>query len=129
MNPFERIIKKERIQFIYIGLTVGLIGLFLAFFYRPFIYNNNFNDFHFADTLGSLFCVPASVFISYGLSEKYKFLKLLLLSVIFWVIYEIPSSIEQGIIDTYDYLAIIIGALLTFLSFKLLIYKKTKKKK
>jgi len=108
--------------FIYLGIIIGVIGLLLSIFYRPFVYKNNINDFHFADTLGSLFCVPSTVFFTYGLNNKMKFTKLLFLNVLVWIVYEIPSSLEYGI-DTYDYVAIFIGAILTYLSFRFILFK------
>lgn len=106
----------KRIRIGYIGFAVGLIGLLLAIFYRPFVYKNNIADFHFADTLGSLFCVPASVLFYYGFKKKSRFLKTFFSSVITFTLYEVPSSIKSGI-DFYDYFAIIIGALFTYIAY------------
>lgn len=112
-------IVSKRIRICYVGSILGFIGLLLAIFYRPFVYKNNINDFHFADTLGSLFCVPASVLFYYGIKRNASFLKTFLLSVVTFTLYEIPSSIMSGI-DFYDYFAIIIGALFTYITYFLL---------
>ncbi len=117
MDSFNKFGRRRNLHYVCLGICVGCFGLLLALFYRPFIYENNIKDFHFADTLGSLFCVPSSAFISYGLHKKSNFFRLLIFNTIFWVIYEIPSSIADSI-DSYDYLAIIISSLLTWLSFK-----------
>ena len=123
MNILKIIKENKRSRFIFLGLFIGCIGLLFALFYRPYIYENNINDFHFADTLGSLFCVPSTVFISYGLHQKSKFSRLLFFNTIFWIIYEIPSSVADGI-DKYDYVAIIIGSVLTWLGFRFFLYKQ-----
>ncbi len=112
----------NRRVFIYIGILFGIIALILLLFYRPYIYQNNINDFYFADTLGSLFCVPTTVFLSYGIHKKFNFLKLLIVNVLFWIIYEVPTSITQGVIDRNDYVAIIIGGLFSLLFFYVLNY-------
>lgn len=106
----------KRNYFLYFGLFLGFVALALALIYRPYIYRNGIDDFHFADTLGSLFCVPTTVFTFYGTRKKEKFGKLVLFSTATFVVYEIPSSITDGI-DTFDYLAILLGTLMACLLF------------
>jgi len=112
---------QKRIRISYLGLVVGLFGLFLAIFYRPYIYSNYYNDFHFADTLGSLFCVPSSTLLYYGFSRKLNFRNLLLTSLGVFILYEVPSTIQYGI-DIYDYFALFISALCTYSFFKIIKY-------
>lgn len=55
---------KERL----INLSVGLSAVFIYEFiarpiYRPFIYRNNFNDFHLADTIGNSLGTMATIFV------------------------------------------------------------------
>lgn len=119
MNSFHDLKHSRQIYFLYFGLFLGIFGLILALFYRPYIYRNGINDFHFADTLGSVFCVPTSVFIYYGISKKFNFGRLILSSTATFIVYEIPSSIKSGI-DTFDYIAILVGALFAYLMFKCL---------
>jgi hypothetical protein len=88
--------------FFYTGITIGFIGLLFLLFYRPYIYENQLFDFHFADTLGSIFCIPTLAFVNYGFSKKDNFVKIFLNVNIFCITYEMIDSISRGI-DIYDY--------------------------
>ena len=55
--------------YLLIGIILLILSLSLSFFYRPFIYNNNINDYGFADTIGSLFSVIVFCTIVWGLKE------------------------------------------------------------
>lgn len=59
---------RERIINLIIGLSAVLIYEFLARpIYRPYIYKNNINDFHLADTIGNSLGTLATVFVLIGL--------------------------------------------------------------
>ncbi len=45
------------------GIILLITALLLSWFYRPFIYQNNINDFGFADVIGSLFSVITACFV------------------------------------------------------------------
>lgn len=51
----------------YYGLLVAVIGQVLSHTYRPYVYENHINDFHLADVIGSVVCVPAAVLCAYGI--------------------------------------------------------------
>lgn len=78
-NPYLYALKKraDRFQtlfmnkkYILTGMSIGLAGLILSHTYRPYIYANHIQDFHIADTIGSIVCVPAAVLFFYGLNDK-----------------------------------------------------------
>ena len=39
---------------------------------RPYVYENHINDFHMADVVGSVVCVPAAVLCAYGIDSRYS---------------------------------------------------------
>lgn len=58
---------RERVINLTIGLTAILVYEFLARpIYRPFIYRNNINDFHIADTIGNTLGTIATIFVLIG---------------------------------------------------------------
>lgn len=46
-------------KFVISGILIACIGLLLSYTYRPYVYENHINDFHLADVIGSIVCVPA----------------------------------------------------------------------
>lgn len=90
----------------YLGTTV----------YRPFIYSNQIFDYHLADIIPSLFCVPVAysfVCSVYGFFDKRldKF-KLILSCAVGFYLYEFVDFLLGGG-DWYDCIAIAIGTLAT----------------
>ena len=47
-----------KLKFIISGILIAAIGLVLSHTYRPYVYENHINDFHLADVIGSVVCVP-----------------------------------------------------------------------
>lgn len=60
-----------RMKFILSGILIAAIGLVLSHTYRPYVYENHINDFHLADVIGSVVCVPAAVLCAYGIDNRY----------------------------------------------------------
>ena len=48
-------------KFIILGILIAVIGLVLSHTYRPYVYENHINDFHLADVIGSVVCVPTTL--------------------------------------------------------------------
>lgn len=92
----------------YIGTTV----------YRPYIYSNHIFDYHFADIIPSLFCVPVAysfVCLIYGVFDKsIDKLKLILSCAVGFYLYEFVDFLLGGG-DWYDCIAIAIGTIVTFI--------------
>jgi hypothetical protein len=119
--------KLEKSISLIIGLAIAIIGIILSSTYRVYIYENNLNDFHLADTIGSLICVPCSVLVFYSMTNKQSVHSLIIYSTIGFILYEILSlSKLHGTFDLYDICAIITGAVFTY--FALNVYKVFRKK-
>ena len=106
--------------FLLISIFFTAIGLLLSNTYRPYIYENNINDFHFADTIGNWVAVPAYVALVLGISRnKPNFNILLFASILAYILYEVLSILGLwGTFDWYDVLVTIISGILTYFGFK-----------
>lgn len=112
--------KKEKVRHLVIGCMMGLLALILSKTYRPFIYQNNIYDYHLADTIGSLFCVPSTSMVLYSFDKNNNYLYALILSFVVSVLFEIFSyPPHTGVYDRYDLTALIIGTLIAFTIYKL----------
>jgi len=96
-----------------IGILLALISIVLSGTYRPYIYQNGIFDFYIADTLGSLFCIPACSLVFYGLSKRYRFWQYVLISALSFVLYEFFGLLGFGTFDWLDIVAIFISSILT----------------
>ena len=61
-----------KMKFIISGILIVAIGLVLSHTYRPYVYENHINDYHLADVIGSIVCVPAAVLCVYGIENRYS---------------------------------------------------------
>ena len=99
---------KERIINLAIGLSAVLIYEFLARpIYRPYIYRNNINDFHLADTIGNSLGTMATVFVLIGLighgrTQNIFLIKTITISV---ALYEFAHPLLGKAIDPWDIVA------------------------
>ncbi len=91
--------------------------------YRPYIYSNHLFDYHLADTIPSLFCVPVAYSLGVFLSHLFnkpladKFKPILYCALGFYC-YEFLELFTGGF-DWFDCIAIAIGTLLIVLTVKL----------
>ncbi len=107
--------KNKKKLYIFLGISLALAGIILNYTYRAYIYKNHIYDFHLADTIGSILCVPASSFFFYGIYEKYTFKELIFKSTIAFLIYEfITIAPFHGTFDYFDLIAILLGASITY---------------
>jgi glycopeptide antibiotics resistance protein len=118
------------IYFVIFLISFGLteIGRYM---YRPFIYENNINDYGIADSMGNSGGIIVQLF--FGLlifnSSKIKGLRLISFFIIGYIFYEIAQLfLPKGVFDWKDIYGTIIGGLIGFLVF-LLIHKVIKKNK
>lgn len=103
------------------GISIAIIGIILSHTYRVYIYQNSIYDFHFADTIGSLLCVPSSSLLFWGLYKKYSFKSLIILNTIGFIIYELLTLLPyHGTFDYYDLIAIFIGSLVSYLFWRII---------
>lgn len=114
---------RERIINLAIGLTAVLIYEFLARpIYRPFIYRNNINDFHLADTIGNSLGTIATIFVLIGLIGQGRTQHLFLIKVITIsaTLYEIAHPLLGKPIDPWDIVATILTGGLCLVLYKVI---------
>jgi hypothetical protein len=113
---------KERIINLSIGFSAVLIYEFLARpLYRPYIYRNNINDFHLADTIGNSLGTIATVFVLIGLLGKGRDQNLFLIKMITFsvALYEVAHPLLGKPIDPWDILATLLTGGLCLVLYKL----------
>ncbi|PID92906.1 MAG: hypothetical protein CSA94_02655 [Bacteroidetes bacterium] len=104
--------------YLILSVSVVLLGLLLSWFYRPYIYSNNLNDFGLADTIGSLvsvigFCCFVWGFKSYSNREKNK--QIILATLVYSFGWEFAGLLGiYGTFDPKDIVAALLSGLLTF---------------
>ena len=110
---------RERIINLSIGVSAILIYEFIARpIYRPYIYRNNINDYHIADTLGNTLGTIATIFVLIGLigSGRNQHMFLIKTITICVALYEVAHLLLGKPIDPWDIVATIItGGLCIFL--------------
>jgi hypothetical protein len=112
---------RERI----INLSIGFVAIMIYELiarpiYRPYIYKNNINDFHLADTIGNSLGTIATIFVLIGLigqgrQQHFFMIKTITLSV---VLYELAHPLLGKTIDPWDVLATIITGGLSWLLYR-----------
>lgn len=105
-----------------INFAIGLSGLLIYEFigrpiYRPYIYANDINDFHIADTLGNTFGSIATIFFLIAIlsNNTRKGNYLIKLGTFSIVIYEIAHPLLGKPIDMWDILATVMTGFISFL--------------
>ena len=118
------------IYFVMFVLSFGIteIGRYI---YRPFIYENNINDFGIADSMGNTGGIIVQIFFGLAIfnSTKIKGIRLISFFIIGYVIYELAQLfLPKGVFDWKDIYGTIIGGSIGLILF-LLIQKFIKKNK
>ena len=104
-----------KLKFIISGILIAVIGLVLSHTYRPYVYENHINDFHLADVIGSVVCVPAAVLCAYGIDSRYSIKQYKIGAAIAYIAYEFLGLFHiHGTFDVYDIIAIIIRSLVIY---------------
>lgn len=114
---------KGRVINLTIGLSAVLIYEFIARpIYRPYIYRNNINDFHFADTIGNSLGTIAAIFVSIAFLGETRVQHLLLIKIIAIsvVLYEIAHPLLGKPIDPWDIAATILTGGLCLIVYRLI---------
>ena len=123
---------RERTINLAIGLSAVLIYEFLARpIYRPYIYNNNINDFHLADTIGNSLGTIATIFvlmgfIGQGRTQNLFLIKTITISV---ALFELAHPLLGKAIDPWDILATLLTGGLCLLLYQFIHSTLTKKDK
>jgi hypothetical protein len=114
-------LSRERIINLAIGLSAVMIYEFISRpIYRPYIYKNNINDFHIADTIGNTLGTIATVFviigfIGQGRTQHIFLIKTIVISV---ALYEIAHPLLGKPIDPWDIAATFLTGGLCLLLYK-----------
>ncbi len=107
---------KRRLVYLLWALVCFGLGLLLAYTYRPFIYSNHINDWHFADTVSNIVAVPAAAFFFYAMHKSVRYTKLAILVFVFlvWCFYEVAIS------QTFDWWDILATMIMCFVTYPIL---------
>lgn len=104
-----------------INFAIGISGLLIYEFvgrpiYRPYIYNNNINDFHFADTLGNTFGTLPTIFFLIAIlsNDTIKGNYLIKLGTFSVILFELAHPLLGKPIDIWDIVATIITGLISY---------------
>ncbi|PLX06536.1 MAG: hypothetical protein C0598_13560, partial [Marinilabiliales bacterium] len=90
------------------------------YIYRPYIYENNINDFGIADSMGNLGGIIVQIFFSLAIfnSGRKKGVRIISFLVIGYILYEFAQLIlPKGVFDWKDIYGTIIGGLITLIMF------------
>lgn len=112
---------RERMIHLTIGLSATLIYEFIARpIYRPYIYKNNINDFHVADTIGNSLGTIATIFVLIGFLGQGRAQHIFLIKTITisLVLYEIAHPLLGKPIDPWDVVATLLTGGLCLILYK-----------
>jgi len=132
-NKFRNIDTLRIYYFILFLISFGLteIGRLL---YRPFIYDNHFNDWGIADSIGNSGGIIAQIFFGFLIVNPSKKvgIKLIVLFSAGYILYEIVQQfLPGGVFDWKDIYGTLIGGIIASIVFLLFHFNskyKTKKK-
>ena len=105
------LLSKRRIINMVIGLSAVMLYEVARAYYRPFIYSNELNDFHIADTLGNSLGTVATVFVFASLlgrngKQDHFLIRVVIISVL---AYELAHPLLGKPIDPWDVTATVIA--------------------
>ena len=94
-------------------------------FYRPYIYANNINDYHIADTIGNSFGTMTAIFMVITLSGKgtNKDWNIFLIIIPGLLVYELLNITGKTAIDINDMIATIIFGVISAIIYFLILKK------
>ena len=114
-----------------INFSIGISSLLIYEFvgrpiYRPFIYNNQINDFHLADTLGNTFGTMTTIFFLIAIlsNDTNKGNYLIKLGTFSVAVFELAHPLLGKPIDIWDIIATILTGFISYLLFNK-IFKKS----
>ncbi len=113
---------RERTIFFAIGFLAVCIYEFLARpIYRPYIYQNQINDFHIADTIGNTLGTVATIFVFLGVFGQNRTNNVALIKVITFsvALFEVAHPLLGKPIDGWDVAATLLTGGLCLLGYTL----------
>ncbi len=119
-----------------INFAIGISSLLLYEFvgrpiYRPYIYNNNINDFHIADTLGNTIGTLPTIFFLIAIlsNDTIKGNYLIILGTFSVVVFELVHPLLGKPIDIWDIVATILAGFASYLIYNGIFKEKTNEDK
>ncbi len=105
-----------RMPYFATGIALVIFYLILNFSYRPFVFENHLSDYHLADTLGSLFSIPIFTFFILSFVTLPVVNRWIIILLVVHLFIEASSIVLPiGVFDFFDAIALIVGALFSFL--------------
>jgi hypothetical protein len=121
----ESIVKWRLTRIRIINLAIGASAVLIYEFvarpiYRPYIYKNNINDFHLADTIGNSLGTIATIFVFLGFFGKERAHHLFLIKTITISVslFEVAHPLLGKPIDLWDIAATILTGSLCFIAYR-----------
>ncbi len=111
-------------QSLVIFISLLLVSILLAYFYRPFIFENGFFDMSFADCFPNLFSVPVCIFLALSFTQKEKWEKRILYAITIGVLFYEFMQMFTGGFDIKDIIATLLGAGIILLSWSRIVKLK-----
>lgn len=105
---------KRRIINLLIGLGAVALYEILRAYYRPYVYSQGLDDFHFADTLGNSIGTVAEIFVLVSvfgreIKQDYFLIRVVTISI---VTYELAHPLLGKPVDPWDILATVLAGVL-----------------
>ena len=114
-----------------INFFIGISALLLYEFvgrpvYRPYIYKNEINDFHIADTLGNTLGTLTTIFFLIAIlsNEKTKGNYLIKLGTFSVMVFEVAHPLLGKPIDIWDIIATVLTGFISYLLFNAILKDK-----
>jgi len=124
-------IDTKRIIYLITSIVTFLATEFGRFVYRPYIYENNINDFGIADSIGNWGGIVVQIFFGLAIlnSSYKKGFRLIGLFVIGYILYEVVQPyLPRGVFDLKDVYGTLLGGFVGLLIY-LLIHALLKRNK
>ncbi len=123
IDDFKKELKSWKLtRYKVINFAVGITALLIYEFigrpiYRPYVYSNDINDFHFADTLGNTFGTLTTIFFLIAIlsNDSIKGNYLIKLGTFSVVLFELVHPLLGKPIDIWDIIATVITGFISYL--------------
>lgn len=118
-----RVIDTKRILYLFAAVFSFLITEAGRFIYRPFIYENNINDFGIADSIGNSGGILVQIFLGLAILNPAfkKGFRLIGLFVAGYIVYEILQPyLPKGTFDWLDIYGTLLGGVIALILYLLL---------
>ncbi|WP_257668731.1 hypothetical protein [Parapedobacter tibetensis] len=137
INDFKTELKNWKFtKYKAINFAIGISALLIYEFigrpiYRPFIYANQINDFHIADTLGNTLGTMAMIFFLIAIlsNDTTKGNYLINLGTFSLVVYELAHPLLGKPIDIWDIIATILTGFISYVIYNSIFREKQLKQK